>query len=214
MSIILTDKFKYDSATQISPKSSAVITVSIKKLSLTNAAGSYDDIITANREFTLQSIFAGAGTSVDMNFVAPADKDLTTAFYADGEGGAWSPNFNVVVSRTSGLALEATGYLNIHTSDTIGTTYDSDDYIRIQTTSNVPEITTIGVCDLKINAGGNDLLLNHGGGNVGIGTATPQELLHVGTGTDASDISATDLLVTRAGPSSLSVRDSTNNVET
>ena len=49
---------------------------------------------------------------------------------------------------------------------------------------------------------------------VGIGTATPQELLHVGTGTDASDISATDLLVTRAGPSSLSVRDSTNNVET
>ena len=49
---------------------------------------------------------------------------------------------------------------------------------------------------------------------VGIGTATPQELLHVGTGIDASDISATDLLVTRAGPSSLSVRDSTNNVET
>ena len=49
---------------------------------------------------------------------------------------------------------------------------------------------------------------------VGIGIASPQELLHVGTGTDASDISATDLLVTRAGPSNLSVRDSTNNVET
>ena len=51
-------------------------------------------------------------------------------------------------------------------------------------------------------------------GNVGIGTTSPQELLHVGAGTDASDISATDLLVTRAGPSNLSVRDSTNNVET
>ncbi|HEC64767.1 MAG TPA: hypothetical protein ENI23_05715 [bacterium] len=50
--------------------------------------------------------------------------------------------------------------------------------------------------------------------NVGIGTASPQELLHVGAGTDASDISATDLLVTRAGPSNLSVRDSTNGVET
>ena len=49
---------------------------------------------------------------------------------------------------------------------------------------------------------------------VGIGIASPQELLHVGTGTDASDITATDLLVTRAGPSNLSVRDSTNNVET
>ncbi len=51
-------------------------------------------------------------------------------------------------------------------------------------------------------------------GLVGIGTASPQELLHVGAGTDASDITATDLLVTRAGPSNLSVRDSTNNVET
>jgi len=49
---------------------------------------------------------------------------------------------------------------------------------------------------------------------VGIGTASPQELLHVGEGTDVSDISATDLLVTRAGPSNLSVRDSTNGVET
>ena len=51
-------------------------------------------------------------------------------------------------------------------------------------------------------------------GNVGIGNAIPQELLHVGAGTDASDITATDLLVTRAGPSNLSVRDSTNGVET
>ncbi len=50
-------------------------------------------------------------------------------------------------------------------------------------------------------------------GNVGIKNANPQELLHVGAGTDASDISATELLVTRAGPSSLSVRDSTNGVE-
>ena len=50
-------------------------------------------------------------------------------------------------------------------------------------------------------------------GKVGIGITNPQELLHVGAGTDASDISATDLLVTRAGPSNLSVRDSTNGVE-
>ena len=51
-------------------------------------------------------------------------------------------------------------------------------------------------------------------GKFGIGTSNPQELLHVGAGTDASDITATDLLVTRAGPSNLSVRDSTNDVET
>ena len=52
------------------------------------------------------------------------------------------------------------------------------------------------------------------GGNVGIGITNPQELVHIGAGIDASDISATDLLVTRAGPSNLSVRDSTNGVET
>ncbi|KKN75602.1 hypothetical protein LCGC14_0378400 [marine sediment metagenome] len=51
-------------------------------------------------------------------------------------------------------------------------------------------------------------------GKVGIGNTSPQELLHVGAGTNASDISATDLLVTKAGPSNLSVRDSTNGVET
>ena len=51
-------------------------------------------------------------------------------------------------------------------------------------------------------------------GKFGIGTSNPQELLHVGAGTDASDITATDLLVTRAGPSNLSARDSTNDVET
>ena len=58
-----------------------------------------------------------------------------------------------------------------------------------------------------------DFIINNDG-NVGIGIVSPQELLHVGGGTDASDITATDLLVTRAGPSSLSARDSTNNVET
>jgi hypothetical protein len=51
-------------------------------------------------------------------------------------------------------------------------------------------------------------------GNVGIGTVSPQELLHVGAGGDASAISTTDLIVTRAGATSLSVRDSTNDVET
>ncbi len=66
---------------------------------------------------------------------------------------------------------------------------------------------------LRTNSNANQLVLD-AAGNVGIGIASPQELLHVGVGIDASDISATDLLVTRAGPSSLSARDSTNDVET
>ena len=60
----------------------------------------------------------------------------------------------------------------------------------------------------------NLLFLDASTDRVGIGIASPQELLHVGEGTNASDITATDLLVTRAGPSNLSVRDSTNGVET
>ena len=57
---------------------------------------------------------------------------------------------------------------------------DYDDYIKIQTTSNTPEITVASSSALKINAGGaNDLLLNHAGGNVGIGTTSPSQLFEV-----------------------------------
>ena len=50
-------------------------------------------------------------------------------------------------------------------------------------------------------------------GNVGIGTAGPKGLLHVGVGADASFTPLTDLLVTRNGTANVGVRDSTNNVE-
>ena len=70
--------------------------------------------------------------------------------------------------------------------------------------------------DFRVESDANShmLFLDAGNDRIGIGNMSPQELLHVGAGTDGSDITATDLLVTRAGPSSLSVRDSTNNVET
>ncbi|KKN52692.1 hypothetical protein LCGC14_0609730, partial [marine sediment metagenome] len=62
---------------------------------------------------------------------------------------------------------------------------------------------TMGVDDgdgdsLKIGTsaiGTNTRLTIDSAGDVGIGTASPKELLHVGTGIDASDITATDLLV-------------------
>src|SRR3990167_7898454 len=56
--------------------------------------------------------------------------------------------------------------------------------------------------------------LNLSNGNVGIGTTGPQELLHVGAGGDASFTSEIDLIVTRAGPSGMSTRNSTADVET
>ncbi|KKN42491.1 hypothetical protein LCGC14_0712520, partial [marine sediment metagenome] len=49
---------------------------------------------------------------------------------------------------------------------------------------------------LRIRNWTTELVVVDKDGNMGIGTVSPQELLHVGAGTDASDITATDLLVT------------------
>ncbi|KKN72411.1 hypothetical protein LCGC14_0411240 [marine sediment metagenome] len=66
---------------------------------------------------------------------------------------------------------------------------------------------------LDANGGTPVLNVDTTNGRVSFGTASAQELVHVGAGTGASAITATDLLVTRAGPSNLSVKDSTNVVE-
>jgi hypothetical protein len=50
-------------------------------------------------------------------------------------------------------------------------------------------------------------------GNVGIGTASPQALLHVGAGADAPNI-GDPLYISNAGNTSLEVRDSTNDIST
>ncbi len=50
-------------------------------------------------------------------------------------------------------------------------------------------------------------------GNVGIGNAAPQEPLHVGPGTDASGIGSTVIYASNAGTTTISARDSTNDVE-
>lgn len=60
---------------------------------------------------------------------------------------------------------------------------DYDDYIKICAAANVPEISTVGAADLKINAGGsNSLLLNHAGGNVAVGATSTGYILGLGTG--------------------------------
>ena len=94
---------------------------------------------------------------------------------------------------TTRLTIDKNGLFDFNGSASVSVNFEIGGYASISNT-------------LWVNPAGNK--------RVGISNATPQELLHVGAGTDASDISATDLLVARAGPSNLSVRDSTNNVET
>ena len=59
---------------------------------------------------------------------------------------------------------------------------DYDDYVKICSANNIPELSVASSSGFKINAGGtNSLLLNHDGGKVGIGTTTvPQELSIMG----------------------------------
>ena len=132
--------------------------------------------------------------------------------WADDDAGAGAYSADVILTdNLSTLMLQASttgqvwnfpdGFISNASSTVIG------DF----TVENPTSTTTLN-SGLTIETSG--FVYDFSTNNVGIGNASPQELLHVGAGTDSSDITATDLLVTRAGASNLSVRDSTNDVET
>ncbi|KKN32427.1 hypothetical protein LCGC14_0814150, partial [marine sediment metagenome] len=150
-----------------------------------------------------------------------ASKDVKPTFEYSKAGGLWEP-----FSPADGTnGMQNTGVVAWEADDVVSPAWvvHSGNYrIRITRTRGgsitSPIEDKVQIADVIVyewdesgNLNINTLIVD---GNVGIGTTTPQELLHVGAGIDGSDISATDLLVTRAGPSNLSVRDSTNDVET
>ena len=167
-------------------------------------------------EFILDTVASGAGVKPTFEF---SSSSVFVSFTpADGTNG-----------------FKNTGIIVIDEEDIPGWTVDASSNFLIRITRTQNNLTTVPI-EKKVQVAAvtrflwdkdGNLNINHAtattgrfngdvtvGGNVGIGTASPQELLHVGAGTDSSDITATDLLVTRAGPSNLSVRDSTNDVET
>jgi len=81
---------------------------------------------------------------------------------------------------------------------------DSDDYILFQTASNVPEITTVGACDLKITASSGDIDFDDDnittiGTITGINVTSGSDPGHTHTGSSLSGIdisSDTNLAVT------------------
>jgi hypothetical protein len=108
-------------------------------------------------DFVIQSNVASGGGYAYFN----ADENQSQWLYvvADGEGGTWKPYmFLYSGEKTTPInpRILSTGALDIMTGPVtaIGEG-DTTDYVRIFTTGDVPEITTVGSCDLKINASSN-----------------------------------------------------------
>lgn len=67
--------------------------------------------------------------------------------------------------------------------------------------------------NVLFSAARTDVIVFNSAGSVGVGTTSPQALLHVGAGNDVPTVSPTTAYVTALGTTNLAIRDSTNNVE-
>ncbi|HEC66346.1 MAG TPA: hypothetical protein ENI23_13745, partial [bacterium] len=161
------------------------------------------------------SFIATASSTVDSTLTITGSLTLDTALtVANGGTGASTFTNNRLLTGNGTSAIVDEANLTFDGS-TLTVTGNADVTSSVQATHFIADsasATSTFAGGLTIETSG--FVYDFSSNNIGIDTASPQELLHVGAGTNASDISATDLLVTRAGPSNLSVRDSTNGVET
>jgi len=109
------------------------------------------------------SFYFSSASSNNLYLLGPASQNLTFGILADvgWDGlGSWTPSISwnahftddIVyedVGGTNGLIMRINpGTLQLQVSG------DTDDYIKFQTVSNIPEITTVGDCNLKITSSG------------------------------------------------------------
>ncbi len=128
----------------------------------TTGTGTFDKLITTDGDLALITATNWMGfygrTDADLfaEFYAPRNRDAWLTIYSDiGEdfsGSFDTPSISLHTDRANEETDIMSGY-----PITMQTNADWNDYIRFQTISNVPEITTVGACDLKITSSSGDI---------------------------------------------------------
>ena len=196
--------------------------------SFTDTTAGFNSSATNIELFSSNNHYVYVGNSaqfseLSIQLESASSKDIESVFEFSAGGSSWT----TFGPTDPTIGFQESGVLNWESSGLIGWTTDTVNsvsnkyWIRIQRTNNqglsppVEDRIKLSVVSEHTWDKDGNLIINSIAVTAGIdgASANISGLLHVGAGTDASDITATDLLVTRAGPSSLSARDSTNNVE-
>ena len=151
---------------------------SFDTLALTDTGNSWDNIVFGNQYPTFSTTHTDEDT-IYYYFLAPEGKGVGISLYADA-GPNWSPSFTILVTD-SYIDFESKGTFSISTSDAIGNTADSEHYFLFKTVDDVPELTTVGDCNLKLTSSGgtidfDDEILSTSG--YLLHTATTQNIYH------------------------------------
>lgn len=167
--------------------------------------------INGTEPVAFQQASQSSGDPVLVSKLVSPDETINPVISADNSG-------DVTIAGTGDLIVPDQ---IIHSGDTDNNIIFTDDVQTYTVGGEVLLTLTEAAQDVvKIGDGGDvdinfndDMFLQGSDGFVGIGNAAPQEPLHVGAGTDASGIGSTVIYASSAGTTTISARDSTNDVE-
>lgn len=169
--------------------------------------------INGTEPVAFQQASQSSGDPVLVSKLVSPDETINPVISADNTG-------NVTIAGTGDLLLSDkiihdgdidTG-IDFGTTDQLTLVAGGIDMLQLVEDPVQDEIVLGDGSDIDLDLNG-DIFIRGSDGFVGIGNAVPQELLHVGAGTDASSIGSTIIYATSAGTATVSARDSTNDVE-